>query len=446
MAKGIVAEQNGSNIEALTYYIQAKKNDKRLSEAASRASAMSTAVASGNFGAQAKSLIKMRNDWDKLLREAAELIASNPPTFEVKYFNDIEQGKIDYDKEIVQFIIPTPYLVESDSFLENKKLAASMIEALNKIPESKNWGEKINGFPWSYADDIEGDNWLKRAIFTDKDKPLDFPSFSKVDHNKYYMYWVKLLLLNANKTIISSRRICFVVDLSSPGTPMSKFEYEHGIERDNETRYENFPYAIGSYDGNNNGEWLGESSFPLPYHNYYRPPCNLEFTCPVQAADTNKLYLTVESDGERQISISAVKNDVLSPEKAISALESENHNGTVKIVGYIFNGDNVARIKKAIRKSKKKVFLDLSEVVGLYRIVTKSYIHEFSFYECKNLIGITFPSSVRYIESARVSDTKIKTVNFAGTKEQWDSIVFGDEEARKFFTKKIKVNFINRNE
>lgn len=104
VAKGIVAEQRGANLEALTYYIQARKNDKKLSEAASRASAMSTVVASGNFGAQAKNLIKMRNDWDKLLTEAAELIKANPPTYELLYHSDVTPGKIDYDRGTMEFV------------------------------------------------------------------------------------------------------------------------------------------------------------------------------------------------------------------------------------------------------------------------------------------------------------------------------------------------------
>ena len=76
LAKGIVAEQNGTNIEALTYYIQARKSDKKLGEATSRMANMTTVVTSGNYGANAKNLMKLRNDWDKLLREAAELIAA----------------------------------------------------------------------------------------------------------------------------------------------------------------------------------------------------------------------------------------------------------------------------------------------------------------------------------------------------------------------------------
>lgn len=90
LAKGIAAEKEGANIEALTYYIQARKSNKGLGEATSRMNNMATVVTGGNLGANAKNLIKSRKDWDKLLKEAAGMIAQNPPTFELVYHSDIK--------------------------------------------------------------------------------------------------------------------------------------------------------------------------------------------------------------------------------------------------------------------------------------------------------------------------------------------------------------------
>ena len=36
---------------------------------------------------------------------------------------------------------------------ENEKIANELLDGLHNIPESKNWGGKINGFPWTYVDD-----------------------------------------------------------------------------------------------------------------------------------------------------------------------------------------------------------------------------------------------------------------------------------------------------
>ena len=165
VAKGIAAEKGGSNIEALTYYIQARKSDNKLAEATSRMASMTTVVAGGNFGANAKNLIKLRKDWEQLLLEAAGLIAANPPEFELRYFTDVEPMELteeDYKKGRMSFRISAPYLAQTSGW-ENGKIAADLIAALKRIPESKNWGDKMNGFPWTYANDIKGDHWLKWA-------------------------------------------------------------------------------------------------------------------------------------------------------------------------------------------------------------------------------------------------------------------------------------------
>ena len=165
VAKGIAAEKDGSNIEALTYYIQARKSDNKLAEATSRMSGMTTVVAGGNFGANAKNLIKLRKDWEQRLLEAAGLIAANPPEFELRYFTDVKPMELteeDYKKGRMSFSMGAPYLKQT-SGAENGKIAADLRAALERIPESKNWGDKINGFPWTYANDIKGDHWLKWA-------------------------------------------------------------------------------------------------------------------------------------------------------------------------------------------------------------------------------------------------------------------------------------------
>ena len=307
VAKGIVAEQSGSNIEALTYYIQAKKNDKRLGEARSRMESMSTAVAGGNFGAQAKNLIKMRNDWDKLLREAAELIAANPPTFELAYYSDIKPGEIDYDKGTMYFSVSFPYLVQNNvaEFLENRTLAEEMKTALQKIPESRNWGEKINGFPWSYADDIGGDNWMQYSIHG---KDVYYIHF--VNDDEPYKFWFDVSLLNDKKKIIGTKTVCYYVNLAqAKDKPRSSHEHSNEYYDDygyslKEGGYELFPYLIGDHDGwvvNLRG-WGGNGNTM-----YVEQP-NTEgerigFTVTADDADTNSMYISVKNTNDRNVAI-----------------------------------------------------------------------------------------------------------------------------------------------
>ena len=129
-------------------------------------------------------LIKLRTEWDNRLREGAEKIAANPPQFELHYFEEPlpqELTDSDYENETMSFKIIIPYLKQIAGF-ENIELANSLLDKLHKIPESKNWGDKINGFPWSYAEDIGNDNWMLKALSGHVDK-YNF-IISIVDENK----------------------------------------------------------------------------------------------------------------------------------------------------------------------------------------------------------------------------------------------------------------------
>ena len=109
-AKGILAERSGSNIEALTYYVQAQKNNSKLPEAAKLMQNMTSVVSAGNFGARAKNLIQLRKDWKKLLGEAGKYVASVKPEFELRYFSDIKPGEIDYQTNSMTITVTAPYL------------------------------------------------------------------------------------------------------------------------------------------------------------------------------------------------------------------------------------------------------------------------------------------------------------------------------------------------
>ena len=293
VAKGIVAEQSGATIEALTYYIQARKSDKKLDEATSRMANMTTVVTSGNYGANAKNLIKLRNDWDKLLREATELIASNPPEFELRYFSDIEALELtekDYENGTMSFTVTGPYLKQVSGG-ENQKIATELLEGLHKIEQSKNWGEKINKFPWSYADDIKGDNWLKSM-------------------NQVYEFTISLL--DGKKKVIARQNISFNISWSS------------------------YTYAILA-----------------------KPTLHFNGVA-VNDADTDKIYITVESVGNKKISVLPVADDVLPINKAIEVIRTGNHNGFVKVAGHT-NYDFKAAFKRAT-SDKKIVGLDFSDL------------------------------------------------------------------------------------
>ena len=386
VAKGIAAEQSGSNIEALTYYIQAKKNDSKLSEATSRMAGMTTVVAGGNFGANAKNLIKLRSDWDKLLLEAAGLIAANPPEFEVRYFTDIEPLELteeNYNKGTMSFRVGAPYFKQT-SGAENGKIAKELLTSMEKIEQSKNWGAKMNGFPWTYADDIAGDNWLKWA-----------------NANKTETYPCTVAILDASKKTIAKK-----------------------------------PYTLYvKYDKKYTGLYVSSSN---------SSKSSLTFSdVPVGNADTDKIYISVENTGSKKISVLPLPSDYMPEDAALKVLKNGSHNGTVKIGGSIgYLGD----ISRAVVSGKKTVALDLAEIINVTEIDNYAFdrctslksivipdgvttIGIYAFYDCRSLASVTIPMSVTKIDSSTFSNTSLRKIYYAGSEAQWNKIS-GSEQLR----------------
>ena len=348
VAKGIVAERSGSNIEALTYYIQAKKNDGKLKEATSRMSTMSTVVASGNFGANAKNLMKLRNDWDKLLREAAELIAANPPEFELRYFTDVEALELtekNYENGTMSFVVGMPYLWQVDTGEENEKLAAELLEALGKIPESKNWGAKINDFPWSYGKEIAengGGNWL---YFAAEEKP------------GYFYFDVSLL--DAQKKKIATESVALLVKFSK--------------------RFHTFPVT-------NDRKCIEEG-----YNHTTIYETKLTFSdVPVGNADTDTIYVDVEQKYRRSVSI--VPSKCISEKEAIKAMSS---GGSLRIGGFVRLVDLIAASEKAA--PSQRCALDLCETHIFWDFTSLGGMKN-GFFDSKYVSEVWLPEGIEEVE------------------------------------------------
>ncbi|MBQ9207433.1 MAG: leucine-rich repeat protein [Treponema sp.] len=389
LANGIVAEQNGTNIEALTYYIQARKTDKKLGEATNRMANMTTVVTSGNYGANAKNLMKLRNDWDKLLREATELIASNPPEFELRYFSDIEALELtaqDYERGTMSFSVGAPYLKQVSGG-ENGKIARELLSGLHKIEQSKNWGDKINGFPWSYGDDIGGNNWLQKAAQAQWSN-----SYSIWEDGGSDSYSFTVSLLDDKKKTIAKKNVTLSV---SYGKQYTGFEITST----------NTAYLLTFSD------------------------------VPVTDADTEKLYITVENTGSTSLSIIPVAEDVLPISRAIACINSGNHSGTVKIGGLLNITTNEIFIGV---KSSARIFLDMSEMAvsviryhtfnrnrwltGIVLPAGLQKIDSFAFVNCSSLESITLPDSLQRIDDNAFAYVPLTTVNYGGTMEQWNAM------------------------
>jgi len=135
VAQGNIAQQKGSNIEALSYYIQAASSDDTLDRAIKVASESSKSIAAGDFGTQARNLIQRRNDFKNLIEKATESFQKNIPYY-VVYEPQVEMGKVNYEKETFDIHVKVACVKD----MQKEKIYRNILKAYENEPDSKNWG------------------------------------------------------------------------------------------------------------------------------------------------------------------------------------------------------------------------------------------------------------------------------------------------------------------
>jgi hypothetical protein len=155
LAQGITAQQKGTTIEALSYYYQAAAFDPSLLEAANRASVMTASIASGNIGANVRNDIQRRNEWLKILTEAADYFRQHPP-FKIVYDPALRQGKIDYAFKTVNLSFSIMVIPVAADF----EVLDSLARGLNKTGKREEWGLEYWPFDRNYRRQYsEGTEW-----------------------------------------------------------------------------------------------------------------------------------------------------------------------------------------------------------------------------------------------------------------------------------------------
>lgn len=168
MKKIIVAVVLLTTINCLVFAAKSKSTSQKISEPAKVEKPVDLSE-----GLSPSELIQLRNEWDSKLLEATREIAENPPEFELHYYNKnisiADLTEQDYEKGTITVKAGLPYLKQISGF-ENYNLADSLLTQIKNMEASKKWGDKINGFPWSYAQDVSKDNWLLKAMTNHTDR------------------------------------------------------------------------------------------------------------------------------------------------------------------------------------------------------------------------------------------------------------------------------------
>jgi|GEM_PF-1980268 len=144
LARGIVAQQRGTIVEALVHYHNAVAFDPRLLEATDRLSTLSAHVSSGNLGEDVRNEIRWRNEWLRILNEAEEFFNANLP-FELVYSPSLTRGRIDFNRGTVELgttVISSP-LQSSFDALHNIK-AGLQATGRTRPWELENWSPRLN--------------------------------------------------------------------------------------------------------------------------------------------------------------------------------------------------------------------------------------------------------------------------------------------------------------
>lgn len=142
VAQGNIAAQKGSNIEALSYYIQAASADNSLERALNSISSSSKVIAAGNFGARARNMIQARDEFKKLIDDTSAYFKKNYPYY-IVYDPKPWMGDVDYNNRKFNYNILASVVID----LEKKRLYDNIVAAYNAQPDSKNWNLDIYFFP-----------------------------------------------------------------------------------------------------------------------------------------------------------------------------------------------------------------------------------------------------------------------------------------------------------
>ena len=205
LARGIVAQQRGTIVEALAHYHNAVFFDPRLAEATERLSTLSAHVSSGNIREDVRNEIQRRNEWLRILAEAEEFFSNNLP-FELVYSGSLTRGRIDFTRDTVELRTSVSLRASSSFNAFNDILAG-----LGPMHRRREWGLQLwPGSPVSTTAQ-RGAAWpfwgeQYRYMVQRDNQWFDVNAGNRFSQTRAYIN-VDIALLNETGTVISSTNV-----------------------------------------------------------------------------------------------------------------------------------------------------------------------------------------------------------------------------------------------
>jgi len=141
LARGVTAQRQGTEVAALSYYLQAAELDPALQEAETRLDILTASITS-SMGADASNDIQWRRQWMTRLRETEQFITQFMRDNRSYYlvYSAPTQGAIDYAKETVTLSIDLFSAPDPMSFDTINRLTRTVRNGLIATGRAEVWG------------------------------------------------------------------------------------------------------------------------------------------------------------------------------------------------------------------------------------------------------------------------------------------------------------------
>jgi hypothetical protein len=142
LARGVTAERQGTEVAALSYYLQAAGFDPSISEAETRLKNVSASITGGNMGAGVQNDLQWRNQWIVRLRETEEFLVQylkENTAFYLVYPSSSDQWEIEYERNTVTLSVGLNCLPEPSWFEAVNQLTRTIRSGLLATGRTEAW-------------------------------------------------------------------------------------------------------------------------------------------------------------------------------------------------------------------------------------------------------------------------------------------------------------------
>jgi hypothetical protein len=151
MAQGIVAQRQGTEVAALTYFFQAVAFDASLAEAVSRTNILSANISTGNIGANVRNDFAWSDSWEAKLKETEtfmnDMLRNTNPQRSIWYSDNIQEveSSRDREKRTTEFRIDAVLHTQAAFPVSVQKTVQAVYDGLQTTKRAQAW--KFDGWP-----------------------------------------------------------------------------------------------------------------------------------------------------------------------------------------------------------------------------------------------------------------------------------------------------------